>query len=78
MEYLDFSDYVKVITKKQNWERVFRTIFLDAKAIEARISELALIRNKAMHATQITDSEFRKLKSAYDEISEVIDREIGA
>lgn len=74
IEYLDLADYVKIITNKKNWRITFKDVIPDKEWFKTKLSEIIPIRNKTMHATQITDGEFQKLKLFYNEVSKLIDQ----
>jgi hypothetical protein len=42
--YADFTDYVKIITRKDNWETVFKTIFRRKESVQESFQRLYPIR----------------------------------
>jgi len=68
IHYINFSEYSKIITRKDNWKDVFKDIFKDEKIIEVRLKEIDAIRNKIAHFRPLTDTERKKLKLYADEI----------
>jgi len=66
--YVDFTDYVKIITRKDNWEQVFKTIFKDKEAISVKLRELEPIRNAIAHFRELSPRELEKLKLLSEEI----------
>jgi len=74
IEYLDFSDYIKIIAKGQNWEKVFKRIFPNKDSITTKLSELIPIRNKIAHATQLNEDEFQKLHLFCKEINKLLEK----
>lgn len=75
IEYLDFVDYMKVIS--ENWKSVFKGIFPSKNWINTRLSELIPIRNKTMHATPLNNNELKRLDLDYNEIYSLIHNRIG-
>lgn len=47
--YIDFSHYVKIITKRDNWKEAFEPIFKNKEHIKVWLEGLAQIRNKIAH-----------------------------
>lgn len=60
--YANFADYRKIITKKDNWRKIFKDIFGDEETISAKLKELELIRNKIAHSKKLFEQEFETLK----------------
>ena len=54
MAYVDFADYLKIITRADNWKEIFRDIFFEQELISAKFKELNLIRNKIAHSRDLT------------------------
>jgi ATP-dependent Lon protease len=61
VEYLDFTDYLKIITKRDNWREVFNPIFKDETIIAAKLKELEPIRNAVRHSRTLTSEQREKL-----------------
>lgn len=55
--YADFTDYVPLIVRKDNWERVFKPIFLRTSSVEESLQRLYPIRICTMHARIITQDD---------------------
>jgi ATP-dependent Lon protease len=62
VQYIDFSDYVKIITKRDNWKNSFNRIFKDGDIITAKLRELEPIRNAVRHSRKLTSEQKEKLK----------------
>ena len=62
IQYLDFADYLKIITRRDNWREVFQRIFRDRDIIMAKLKELQQIRNIVRHAGKLTSEQKNKLK----------------
>ena len=52
--YADFTDYVPIITRKDNWEVVFKGFFLWKPSVEESFRRLYPIRTCTMHSRLIT------------------------
>ncbi len=50
IHYVDFSDYVKIILRRDNWREVFALIFRDNEIVSAKLPELEPIRNALAHS----------------------------
>ncbi len=59
--YVDFSDYVKIIVRSDNWESTFKHLFQDKQIISAKLRELEPIRNSISHSRDITPTQAMKL-----------------
>jgi hypothetical protein len=55
--YADFTDYVPIITKKDNWEDVFKPVFGRAESVMESFQRLYPIRICTMHARLITQDD---------------------
>lgn len=52
-EYLDFSDYEKIILMKINWDEVFRSIFLRQDIVTVKMGEIRIYRNDIAHMREL-------------------------
>jgi len=75
--YVSFSDYRKIILRRDNWRDVFKEVFKDKQWIDVRLKELELLRNKVMHSRLLTQREKEKLRLFVDEILLCISRRRG-
>lgn len=66
--HIDFTDYVKIITRRDNWKQVFKEIFKDKEAISVKLRELEPIRNAIAHFRGLSRREVDKLKLLSEEI----------
>lgn len=67
--YADFSDYAKIIGKKDNWTKVFYEYFHDQQGIIVKLNELNPIRIDVMHRGQhVTSYDKDKMKVYVREI----------
>ena len=62
IDFLDFSDYAKIITDPPNWNDAFREVFGEAKVIEVKLLELEPIRNAIAHSRDISQQHREKLR----------------
>ncbi|POD78666.1 hypothetical protein BKM17_06850 [Pseudomonas syringae group genomosp. 3] len=54
VEYADFSDYIAIIVKKQNWNAVFSKVFVRQQDIQETMARLSPVRIQTMHARMLT------------------------
>lgn len=66
--YVDFTDYIKIIIRRDNWEQVFKRIFQDRDIILAKLRELESIRNAIAHVRELSQSQLQKLKLYSEDI----------
>lgn len=71
VQYLDFSDYEKIITNRNNW-RYFEKYFGNDKKFKFEMDELRSIRNSVAHNRDLTERELKKLYLYSDEIISMI------
>ena len=77
IQYVDFADYVKIITRKDNWKDVFKEIFKDQEAITVKLKELEPIRNSVRHGRKLTTEQREKLKIfAQDILRQILGKEL--
>ncbi|MHA1973244.1 MAG: Swt1 family HEPN domain-containing protein [Candidatus Hodarchaeales archaeon] len=74
IQYIDFNDYLKIITRKDNWREVFSNIFQDKDLITAKLKELDPIRNAIAHSRPISKSDQVRLNLIADDLLTCIDR----
>jgi len=60
--YVDFTDYAKIIRRRDNWKQVFKPIFKDEEIISSKLRELEPIRNAIAHNRDLTPHERERLK----------------
>lgn len=70
VDYLDFSDYRRIIIETNNWEDVFSQFFKTLSFIEVRLGELEPIRNDLAHSRNITPRTTDKLMIYSEELLE--------
>lgn len=49
INYVDFSDYRKIICKDENWNDIFKNYFFDKEIVSVKLKELERIRNSIAH-----------------------------
>lgn len=63
ISWVNFSEYRKIILRKNNWREAFKNIFKDEEFISTRLKELEDIRNAIMHFRRpLSDDEETKLR----------------
>ncbi len=61
-DYLDFSDYKKIILEPANWQQVFCRFFGNQNFVDVRLGELEPIRNDIAHSRTPSDLAIQKMK----------------
>lgn len=74
-DYLDFSDYKKIILDPDNWESIYKRFFGTKSFIETRLEELEPVRNDLAHSRQISTTAKNKLKLFSEEIQNCLNRQ---
>lgn len=54
LAYADFTDYIRIIERMDNWTELFRTIFSDLMDTQVSFRRLHVVRIPLMHARPIT------------------------
>ena len=75
IDYAAFSDYEQIITRKDNWERVFKPIFSRRTSVQESFWRLYPVRNCTMHARLITQDDELYLYAETKRILTAIRRE---
>ena len=57
IDYADFTDYLLIIERKDNWSRVFKSIFRRPEDIRESLQRLYPVRLATMHARVITQDD---------------------
>lgn len=55
--YADFTDYVQIITRNDNWKEVFKPVFRRKESVQESFQRLYPIRICTMHARIITQDD---------------------
>lgn len=74
MDYLDFSDYRKIIMLQTNWNQCFKQIFSSLSFIEAKLSELEPIRHDIVHSRKLSLRAIDKLRIYSEDIETCLKR----
>jgi hypothetical protein len=61
--YLDFSDYIRIITRRDNWRDTFKITFGDEAQIQASLKRLEPIRNAIAHNRPLTPDQKQVLST---------------
>jgi len=63
IHWINFPEYRKIITKRDNWKEAFQKYFIDERNISTKLEELEPIRNKVMHMRgEVTPTELDRLR----------------
>jgi hypothetical protein len=62
VDYLDFSDYQRIIIQEDNWHSVFVKFFKRPTFVEVWLGELEPIRNDIAHSRPVTPPMVAKLR----------------
>jgi hypothetical protein len=62
MYYVDFTDYSKIIERRDNWQEAFRDVFRDKEAVLVKLRELEQIRNDIAHSRELSDLQMDLLR----------------
>lgn len=71
--YIDFSDYIKIISRRDNWQEVFKDVFKNKEWITTKLNELEPIRNAIAHNRPLTEESIQRLKLNVNDILKAID-----
>jgi hypothetical protein len=75
--YADFNDYFKIITRRDNWKKIFSKFLVDEAWIKTKlVLELAPIRNDIAHNRELTAEKVQKLQMSTQEILRCIRKEM--
>jgi ATP-dependent Lon protease len=72
LEYVNFPDYLKIITRRDNWRDAFVKIFNDENIVTAALKELEPIRNAVRHSRKLTKEQEEKLNVFAKDITRMI------
>ena len=72
LDFLNFSDYVKIICDDANWNKYFSKVFPSKFWIKERLLEIGRVRNAIMHSRKPTQVAEMKLNLYINEIVELI------
>lgn len=72
ISYIDFTDYEKIITQKNNWNDIFQYVFRDKTAISGKLKEIDPIRNAISHTRNLDSYEVKQIRFYSEEILRAI------
>lgn len=58
IDYADFTDYEKIITKGDNWKDVFGSTFMDKQSLIESLQRLYPVRLSTMHGRSVSKMDF--------------------
>ena len=61
IDYIDFADYAKIISRRDNWKQVFSNIFGNKDELVSKLKELEPIRNTIMHSRNLNKKQIGRL-----------------
>ena len=62
IHYVNFTEYSKIIRKRDNWRQVFKKLFVDEELIGSKLKELEPIRNDVGHSRDLTRNQKERLR----------------
>ena len=74
VDFLDFSDYKKIILDNKNWTDVFESVFGSQSFIESKLQELEPIRNDIAHSRSVDCVASSKLQIYLQDFNSCIER----
>lgn len=73
IHFIDFADYSKIISRKDNWKNIFKRIFGgESPIIATKLKELEPIRHSIAHSRSLSRDESKKLALYSKEICKMI------
>ncbi|QLH09473.1 Swt1 family HEPN domain-containing protein [Candidatus Nitrosotenuis sp. DW1] len=74
IDFVDFPDYAKIITRRDNWNEVFSSIFYNKEEFATKLKELEPIRNAISHSRNLSSKQKTRLRLYSDDIIERIQK----
>ncbi len=74
MDYLDFSDYRRIILESTNWSQVFAGFFRAPSFVDSRMGELEPIRNDVAHSRPLSATTCNKVLLYVEELEKCTNR----
>jgi len=72
VHYFDFSDYTRIITRRDNWEKVFKARYKDKEKVSVLLNDLNKLRNEIAHGRELTKKERTRFRYLVDELKGVL------
>ena len=66
--YVDFADYIGIVTRNDNWRNVFRQVFRDKDDFKITLTKLLPIRNKIAHMRPLSIREKKNLDALSEDL----------
>jgi len=70
--YIDFPDLLKIIIRDDNWNTIFKKIFVRKENISSSLSDLDYIRNKVAHNRKISNEDIKIIEASLTKINKCI------
>jgi DNA sulfur modification protein DndB len=70
--YMDFSEYSRIITRRDNWREAFRAIFSDEEWVRVWFKEIERIRIEVAHNRDLSERELTLLKVFSEDFARVL------
>jgi DNA sulfur modification protein DndB len=70
--YMNFSEYSKVISKRDNWREAFEATFVDAEWVRVWFKDIERIRNDIAHNRDLTERQLNLLRFFSDDLARVL------
>ena len=74
ISFVDFNDYIKIITRRDNWGEIFGKIFKEKTLLTAKLKELDPIRNAIAHSRPLNSNDRMRLKLHAQDLISCIDQ----
>ena len=72
--YLDFTDYIKIIRRRDNWKQAFEEVFADDEYISSSLKQLEPIRIRIAHSRKLTNTQETRLRLLAKDICNCIQK----
>jgi hypothetical protein len=73
VEYLEFTDYAKILLEQSNWEQAFSAVFVNSDALRVKLRELEPIRNDIAHSRKLSNVHRHRIETYAADILAAID-----
>ena len=73
IDFLDFDDYQKIITKQDNWKNYFEKIFASKEDFTYKMNVLRSLRNDLQHNRDIDEKNRNRFKIFCDDLFSLMD-----
>lgn len=71
IDYLNFSDYPKIILKKDNWRELYKKYFKQKDRVNVWLQEINEIRSSIAHSRKISEIELKTLELDIDKLLQI-------